>query len=293
MRKLDPIDTDAVSFIGDIISMSRKRGENKDEAKKATDDFRRGCSTILYTNEQAIMQYDNDFKANTLENLEKKDQLNDGEKDDFLSLYSYQKIQIKHLRNEVLTQNGYINETCPLCECDSVSTMDHYLPKEKYPLFVVHPRNLIPCCNSCNQHKSESVFRDGRRVFWNCYLDSPVDKKYLKCRVIKKENGLIDAEFTIDKNELSEREAYIVENTLGTNGQNVLGQYKKMVGNEIKEIVKRISELLKKGYGFDDSIRKIKEVDISSHVMNDWKEVLQEALLNSKDFLDFAKKEGV
>ena len=58
------------------------------------------------------------------------------------------------------------------------------------------------------------------------------------------------------------------------------------------ELVKRISDLMLRGNGFDDCVRKIKEVDISSHVMNDWKEVLQEALLNSKDFLDFAKEEA-
>lgn len=292
MRKLDPIDADAVSFIGDIIFVSRKRGENKDEAKKATDDFRSRCSTILSTNEQTIKQYDNDFKANTLENLESKGQLFYDDKVVFLDLYSYRKKAIAKLRDEVLTKGGYRNDICPLCECDTVTTMDHYLPKDKYTLFVVHPRNLIPCCAACNEQKSDNVFENGKRKYWNCYLDSPVDKKYLKCRVIKKENGLIDAEFTIDKNELSEQEAYIVENTLGTNGQNVLGQYKKMVGNEIKEIVKRISELLKKGYGFDDSIRKIKEVDLPGHIKNDWKDVLKDALLNSDDFFIFANEEA-
>lgn len=291
MRKLEPVDIDAVNFVGDIISSSGKRGENKEKTKIATEEFRSRCSAIVSTNEQTIKQYDDDFAANLLENLENKGQLNDDEKDDFLSLYSYQKIQIKHLRNEVLTQNGYINEDCPLCECDSVSTMDHYLPKEGYPLFVVHPRNLIPCCNSCNQHKSVNVFKEGKRVFWNCYLDNPINTRYLYCTISKK-NGLLTGEFSIDTSGLPEQEAFVIENTMSIKGQSVLAQYNKKVGNEIKEMVKRISGLMLKRIEFDDCVRKIKEADLPNPVMNNWKEVLKEALLNSNDFLKFAKEES-
>lgn len=292
MRKLEPVDVDAISFIGDIISTSGKRGENEDETKKATDEFRNRCSAIVSSNEQTIKQYDDDFKANTLENLESEGQLLNGDKVDFLGLYSYRKRVIAKLRDEVLTKDGFRNDKCPLCECDTVTTMDHYLPKDKYALFVVHPRNLIPCCAACNEQKSDNVFENGKRKYWNCYLDSPIDTNYLICVVIKKENGLIDAEFTIDKSELSEQEAYIIENTLGCNGQNVLGQYKKMVGSEISELVKRISGLMMNKNTFDDSIRKIKEVDLSNCIANDWKDVLEEALLNSDVFLEFAKEEA-
>lgn len=291
MRKLEPIKNDALKFTSDIISSSRKKGIDSEESKRKTDEFRKKCSGVLSINEQTIKEYDDDFASDSLEKLENKGQLND-EKDDFLSLYSYNKKQIAQLRDAVLTQNGYRDDSCPLCECDSVSTMDHYLPKDKYTLFVVHPRNLIPCCAACNEQKSDNVFESGKRKYWNCYLDNPVDKKYLRCRVIKKENGLIDAEFTIDKSELSEQEAYILENTLGHNGQNVLGQYKKMVGSEISELVKRISGLMQNENTFDDSIRKIKEVDLANCVVNDWKDVLKEALLNSDDFLELAKTEA-
>lgn len=291
MRKLEPIDVDAVSFVGDIISSSGKRGKNTEETKKATGDFRSRCSVIVSTNEQTIKQYDDYFAVNLLENLENKGQLSNVEKNDFLSLYSYQKMQITHLKNEVLTQDGYINDTCPLCECDSVSTMDHYLPKEKYPLFVVHPRNLIPCCNSCNQHKSENVFKDGKRVFWNCYLDNPINTRYLYCTISTKD-GLLTGKFSIDVCGLPAQEAFVVENTMSEKGQSVLAQYNKKVGNEIMELIKRISDLMLKGDEFDDCVRKIKEVDLPSYIMNDWKEVLKEALLNSNDFLKFAKEEA-
>ncbi len=292
MRKLEPIKDDAMTFISNVIASSNKKGRNNEESKRETKEFRDSCSTVVSENEQTIKQYDKDFEANTLENLENKGQLNNEKKDFFLSLYSFRKKAISQLRETVLTEKGYRNDICPLCECDTVTTMDHYLPKEKYALFVIHPRNLIPCCNSCNQHKSDNVFKDGKRVFWNCYLDNPVDKQYLKCEILKRENGLIDVEFTIDKSELSEQEACVIENTLGSDGQNVIGQYKKMVGNEMIMLVKRISGLMMNGDQFDNSIRKIKEADLSNCIMNDWRDVLKNVLLNSNDFLNFAKKES-
>jgi 5-methylcytosine-specific restriction endonuclease McrA len=48
---------------------------------------------------------------------------------------------------------------CPLCSFGNVTTLDHYLPKARYPLFSVVPANLIPACADCNKGKGSSVFR--------------------------------------------------------------------------------------------------------------------------------------
>lgn len=39
---------------------------------------------------------------------------------------------------------------CPLCGIGIVSTLDHYLPKSRYPALAVTPKNLIPACRDCN-----------------------------------------------------------------------------------------------------------------------------------------------
>lgn len=41
-------------------------------------------------------------------------------------------------------------ERCPYCGVGRVSTLDHYLPKSKFPKFSVHIFNLIPACRDCN-----------------------------------------------------------------------------------------------------------------------------------------------
>ncbi|RNT31211.1 hypothetical protein B9475_002515 [Proteus mirabilis] len=50
------------------------------------------------------------------------------------------------------------NGLCPLCGIYGVSTLDHYLPKARYPLLSVNPKNLIPACIQCNGAKSTSIF---------------------------------------------------------------------------------------------------------------------------------------
>ncbi|MDP8822011.1 hypothetical protein QTO19_17540 [Serratia marcescens] len=46
---------------------------------------------------------------------------------------------------------------CPLCGIYGVDTLDHYLPKARYPLLSVNPKNLIPACTHCNGVKSASI----------------------------------------------------------------------------------------------------------------------------------------
>ena len=277
MRKLEPITDDTINFIKDIIGSSRK-----------SEAFKRTCSNIVDDNILNIEQYDTHFQSNTLERLEDIGEINN-DKDEFKSLYDYNRKQISNLRNTVLTQNGYRNDKCPLCECDSVGTMDHYLPKEKYPLFVVHPRNLIPCCNSCNQHKSHIVFEGGQRMFWNCYLDEPINTRYLYCSISTNKNGLLDVEFYLDCSNLSEKERFLIENTM--NKQKVLEQYDKQVRGVIDELVKKIYNSMVNGISFSDSIQMIKKL-MPANILNDWKDVLEYSLLNSDDFLRFAEVEA-
>jgi len=46
---------------------------------------------------------------------------------------------------------------CPFCGIGHASTLDHYLPKAKYPQLSVVPLNLIPSCKDCNTGKSAAV----------------------------------------------------------------------------------------------------------------------------------------
>lgn len=38
----------------------------------------------------------------------------------------------------------------PYCTTSKAGTVDHYLPKTKFPTYSITPANLVPCCGDCN-----------------------------------------------------------------------------------------------------------------------------------------------
>ena len=52
---------------------------------------------------------------------------------------------------------------CPFCGVGRVSTLDHYLPKTKYPTYAVTPVNLVACCAECNKkRKNRRLVKRGK-----------------------------------------------------------------------------------------------------------------------------------
>jgi hypothetical protein len=45
-------------------------------------------------------------------------------------------------------------DICPLCAQRTVSTLDHYLEKARFPVYAVAPINLVPACAECNKVRS-------------------------------------------------------------------------------------------------------------------------------------------
>ncbi|MEE4999182.1 hypothetical protein V2K22_20730 [Pseudomonas alliivorans] len=43
------------------------------------------------------------------------------------------------------------NQKCPYCAIGDVYTLDHYLPKSKFPQFSTLVTNLVPACRDCNE----------------------------------------------------------------------------------------------------------------------------------------------
>ena len=68
-----------------------------------------------------------------------------------------------------ISKNSSVN-VCPYCNINYTYTIsddkneyirpefDHFLPKDKYPIFSLSLYNLVPCCHSCNHQKSNTNF---------------------------------------------------------------------------------------------------------------------------------------
>ncbi|WP_142953028.1 HNH endonuclease [Bacillus cereus] len=60
----------------------------------------------------------------------------------------------KKLKREIRKQFGY-EKVCPYCDFHSIShedysSIDHFLPKSKFPLLAIHSKNLVISCAGCN-----------------------------------------------------------------------------------------------------------------------------------------------
>ncbi|MDQ1019863.1 hypothetical protein [Streptomyces afghaniensis] len=75
------------------------------------------------------------------------------------------------------------HQICPLCGHRDVSTLDHQLPKMKYPLLAVAPINLVPACGICNWLKGEHVPETASEQTLHPYYDDVADQQWLFTRL--------------------------------------------------------------------------------------------------------------
>ena len=103
-------------------------------------------------------------------------------KEDIISLYTYYMVRSKgrviYDRILSLAENG----KCPYCGQRNVRTLDHFLPKSRYPMVAINPSNLIPCCSDCNKDKKDSSINKNSDLIIHPYFDSNVDStQWLFC----------------------------------------------------------------------------------------------------------------
>jgi hypothetical protein len=79
-------------------------------------------------------------------------QVTKGELKDMYSYYLVDKSKPGRSVYDVLLASAP-NGICPLCGVGYAATLDHFLPKSKFPLFSILPSNLVPACRDCNTGK--------------------------------------------------------------------------------------------------------------------------------------------
>lgn len=96
--------------------------------------------------------------------------LTEHQKESMQHAYVVETAPMSDLRERLLKRT--IVARCPFCGISETSTLDHYLPKEKYPEFSIFPKNLVPSCAVCNTHKRDRILLDGtdvRMFFHPCF----------------------------------------------------------------------------------------------------------------------------
>lgn len=228
------------------------------------------------------------FTANQLGQIKPNTELGLS-KADLLTLYSYQSSVIISVRENIRKlQIKTIITTCQNCTIDTANTLDHLLPKTSYPEFVVNPKNLFPCCSTCNSYKLDSTESKAGQKFLNLYLDDLPKEQYLFVNVFLDTNNDLDFRFHL-KNIDSKIEVTIFSI--------IESHYEKLhLFDRMKlKSIEYVSELESRILAFRHRL-SIDEIVIhlttavndekEAYGHNHWKCILELALLNSPAFMD-------
>ncbi len=65
------------------------------------------------------------------------------------------------------------HKKCPYCSLGQATTLDHYLPKSRFPQFSVAVCNLVPCCKDCQSRKGKEYAATKFSQTLHPYFDDP------------------------------------------------------------------------------------------------------------------------
>ena len=216
------------------------------------------------------------------------------EKIDLIRLYKYSSKPFTVLKNKLVSRpNNREDHTCQYCTINSVNTLDHIMPKDIYPEFAVHPKNLVPACSQCNSSKSTKWMTNGVFEFLNPYLHQLSSAQFLFVRVVYTNNTL-DISFYLDnKNDaLSPCLFNVIENHF--RNLNLLDRYKKASYKIISEFDNTIQGSLTT-QSLDDALASAKKTVQLNQVefgYNQFKNVLELELCNGLAYRQYFQYQG-
>ncbi|MCJ8510816.1 HNH endonuclease [Acinetobacter lwoffii] len=287
MINLNSYNGDSISFLQEVVN-SKKRGKGEQFP------FYKDRITLLFpVLKSAYHVYDAAFTSNDLLYLVPLSSIDTNQKDDLLKLYKYGSKPFIKLKNAIISlPNDYELNTCQYCTINDVNTLDHIVPKESFPEFVVHPKNLIPVCSECNSYKSNKWIKDGNFEFINLYLHKlpyqqflHVDLKYVNntfsVKYFLKNTHNIDAIlFNIIKNHYDNLKLL---NRFQGKANQIISEFENTIrGSLIKLSLKDSLECAKATITYEQSRLG----------MNHYENVLKLTLCDSLAFMEYCRDKG-
>lgn len=137
--------------------------------------------------------YDSYGESEQLQAILPHNILGQATKDDFVDLYEAKFVGTpgRVIYDQLITAT----RLCPYCGRPDIHTLDHFLPKDRYPGLAVHTRNLIPSCYPCNLSKKTRNAATTGVVPTHPYFDS-APSGWLTCEV--PQGTKVAPEYSID-----------------------------------------------------------------------------------------------
>lgn len=108
-----------------------------------------------------------------------------------------------------------VEKRCPICDCSfaySQVTLDHILPKSKFPFLSITPINLVPTCYNCNMRKNDIIPSKVLNPYFHDFSPFEYLTIIIKVNVEKPLESTIDIKFADLTDDTSEQVRYIRDN---------------------------------------------------------------------------------
>lgn len=213
--------------------------------------------------------------------------LTDEQEEDLLHCYTYRTTPINQLIRHIReVQARGIRSKCHYCGIDAPRRTDHYLPKESFAEFAIHPMNLLPACVVCNEKKGK-ILREGAtgpRVVRHLYIDQVPTVGFLRARIHHVDGDPV-AEFELDLAAVPQPARNGIESQFTRLG--LLGRYAEAANDVIDDVRSWLCEYAE-GQTVKQAAAKLRrEAARRSRVYgpNLWEGVLLIALANDDTFM--------
>lgn len=180
--------------------------------------------------------------------------------------------------------NSHELNLCPACgEFGKPNTLDHYLPKGKYPHFSVTPVNLFPMCDSCQKEKLEKTHSAREpRFFLHPYYDDFLENQIIRIVISP---PFESPSFQLELSEaLSEAQRMVVLTHIRELA--IERRFATFFKAESIRIQKLAAMAREKGISIEDSI----EIFRSMHEepsLNSWQHLYYQAVLDNPEMLHY------
>jgi 5-methylcytosine-specific restriction endonuclease McrA len=278
MRNLNVYSGDTSVFLDEVIASKRNSTEDPN--------YKQRVNVLSHDVKVLFGVYEIAHNANNHVSLVPNGYINQ-DKTDLLKLYNSGNSRLIKLKNSVTTvlDNRAMN-TCQYCTIAPVASLDHIVPKGRFPEFSVNPKNLLPACTTCNSHKNQNWTENNNTIFLNLYTDILPAEEYLFIDLVVTVNNI---QPTFELRNINNIDAVFFELLEKHYSRLHLPQrFKKESHKVISELTNLISasrHLLNQNQIIELIRAKISE-DKAVFGNNYYKSILEKSLINNQDYLD-------
>ncbi|WP_157465568.1 HNH endonuclease [Cellulomonas sp. Leaf395] len=172
---------------------------------------------------------------------------------------------------------------CLACGHQRVNTLDHYLPKSRFPALALTPVNLTPMCQACNQAKSTRIATCAEEVFVHPYYEDYESAIWLLARVVRTPEPHLS--FACAASPWSAAQRARIENHI------TRFKLDRMYRTEAARLIAQSQRMLTRVHvtGGRRAVREVcleRESDLREYRLNDWGAATWAALSHSDWFCD-------